>query len=725
MELCPNGMPSNKNIPLHTTPKHTSTSDSENKAVTAKRITRYEMANLRCFFTETERTRLFYPGRYVRRLEQTLKDRALGPMRCEPNTVLSKAKVTRGDYANVFTLIAQGDSRLYSITGPTGCGKSTFALLELLLGSTALIICPSPANLANQLVEFTQRMPDMARRLGLQILLPTVVSCDFDTFADPDAQLTLCTAAQFNSFVAKNHCYPPPDYLILDEYHLNSPEVIRARMTLRYCMPQRDSVLNKQKVVFVSATPPDEEPPPVRTDGLTVQRVNIPEPLSLPTPDIYRLSKHPPYSNQVMLVVADSCAAAHELTSRLNTLGEPAFSLCKCPTPEVVAQNLSRNVRKFTFVATPDTEAGITVPCSIMVNPGLAARVEFTQGVLCPDVFPLGPRQSNQRLGRAGRLGHTIVYTSEEQTGKSDTASLVELATGYLVVLALTGGHPKGHEPDLAAQRFKRLNSVNRRGALAAVTAPSPMLALYRADNSGKPYVEFGGRAQGFVENNAQDFKLFKWPAGSAYAPFLDLCSEHDLNEGNGPRLQKAIADSIVARNPHVMENVNLESAVAAAQGRPELYSRAIWGALQQLHGSPGTVTHDGPEPENWADHANCAYDYMLTPVGSKAWRVLEDLGGRFRAHATLLGESHSGSNKYELVRTFTFEHQKVVYNPKPLLGKDNLVDPAKLEAMFLPYLTPVMATTALLERPEHSVDLLSFAHVKDRSMNSWFKSVV
>lgn len=680
------------------------------------------------FFTEQERSRMFYPNRYYRMMNLLLTAGSDSKLECHVNTRLTKAAVTRGDYRAVFQLIVLGLGRLFSITGPTGCGKSTFALLELLLGATVLVICPSPANLANQLVEFLSRIPDTSIRHNLQALIPTVAACDFNTFCDPDAQLTVCTAEQFNSFVALNGFYPPVDYLVLDEYHLNSPPVIRARMLLQHAFPPTRSPQNKQKVVFVSATPPDEEPPPVRTDGLTVVPMTIPEPLIEPTPDIYRLSKHPPYSNQVMLIVADSCAAAHDLKLRLEELGEDCYCLCKCPTPEDVADSLQRNNRKFTFIATPDTEAGITVPCSIMVNPGLAARVDFRQGVLAPDVFPLGPRQSNQRLGRAGRLGHTIVYTANTEYGQTDTASLVELAAAYLNVLALTGGHPRGLEPDLAAERFTRITQVNVRAARRAMIAVSPMLALYRADNEGYRYKEFGGNASGFVQQNARDFKLFKWPNGSAYAPFLDLCSEHDLTEGNNPRLQKAIADSIVELNPHVMENVTMESAITAAASKPELYAEAIWGAMKELSGAPGTVNGVDLAAElDFSAVAITGLEYMLTPIGAKAWAVLANLGGKYEYWAIPTGATNKEGTKnvFELHRTFSYRGVTVTFSPKDLLGSDRLVDPKRLEAIFLPFLTPIMATNALLDRPEHSIDIMSFAHIKNRSSNTWFKSVI
>ncbi|AZG06254.1 movement protein [Entoleuca gammaflexivirus 1] len=666
------------------------------------------------FFSDTARAKRHWARRHASTFIKSLHDvPSSQPFSLVPDPEMQRAPVTRGDYTNVHRLISKGRGRLNTITGPTGCGKSTFALLKLLVGHSALIICPSSANQANLLTEFNQRIPDTITRLGLDYISPTVSFCNFLTFQDPCTQLTLCTAQDFVNFVLRFKTFPPCDFLILDEYHLNTPSVIQSRFLLRHCLP-KGQTLKTQKIIFVSATPPDEPAPPVRTDGLTIVEMDIPDMLATPTPPLYQLSKYPPYSNNYLLIVADSCGTAHALTERLMAKSESVFCICECPTPESVAHDLTTNTYNHTVIATPATEAGITTPCCYMVNPGLASRTDFSNGVIRRDTFPLGPRQSNQRLGRGGRLGHTVVFTQRSPGESSDSPSAVDLGDAYLLVLALTFGHPSSPEATLATTRFPRLKKVLGSGASLFVETTRPMIALYMHDNAGERYAEFGGSATGFIDDNASDFRLFKWPSGSAYAPFLDLCSDHDLSSLHNPALQKSIADAIVAQDPSLVEGITLESALEAAERDPETYANAIWGALQRLHGRSNLTGESPGHP----GISNCTLNYMLGVNGTRAFKVIEQLGARFEV------SSEPQGGKYVIHRELFFRDQRVRYNGKPLLGPDNLVSPEKVAAILTPALSPVTATQALLGKPEYTIDLTSLAHLAPTCENRWFRTL-
>lgn len=507
--------------------------------------------------------------------------------------------------------------------------------------------------------------------------------------------------------------FPPVDVLVLDEYHLGTPHVVRSRFLLRHCFSPV-SFDPPQAVVLVSATPPDEPPPPVRTTGITLVRTKIPDPLTYPVAPIYRLSAFPRFSNNYLLIVVDSCEAAHILRDRLTDLGEVVFSLCKCPTPEQAARFLQDYPSSATVIATPDTEAGITVPCSYMVNPGTALKVEFQQSVIVPLVTHLGPKQANQRLGRAGRLGHTVVYLPPDgEERPTDNASFVLLAEAYLQVLALTGSHPRGPEALLVADRFTRLPKLSPSAAIATLTQRQPLVALYQADNTGERYLEYGGTSRTFVKDNAQDFRLFKWPGGSAYAPYLDLCAPHDLTKGMTLGLQRSISDAILDKHPELIPAINLDSALDAALKDPNPYAEAIWRALKELDG-PTNLHGPGIGPT----HERVQPSYMLGPTGAKAWKVLQSLGGYTRIQVT--GDQRDP----HVHRFFHYGKDSFSFRSTRILNSSGRVDELLVTELLLPPLRPVAATQVLLNHPDLAIDLASFRAHRERSSNPWFKSL-
>jgi len=349
-----------------------------------------------------------------------------------------------------------------------------------------------------------------------------------------------------------------------------------------------------------------------------------------------------------------------------------------------------------------------------MVNPGTALKVEFQQSVIVPLVTHLGPKQANQRLGRAGRLGHTVVYLPPDGKDRpSDNASYVLLAEAYLQILSLTGSHPRGAEARLVTERFSRLSQLSSRAARATLRQLQPLAALYRADNHGNAYQEYGGSATTFVRDNASDFRLFKWPGGSAYAPYLDLCAPHDLSQGMTLSLQRSISDAILDDHPELLPAINLDSALSAAARDPDPFVDAIWRALKELdgktnlHGAHMTRDHERAQPR-----------YMLGPVGVKAWDILADLGGFVTV------EPEDDPRDVDVSRFFHFRGDKFSFRSTSILNSSGRVDDMLVTEILLPPLRPVAATQVLLNHPDLAIDLATFREHRARSSNPWFKSL-
>ncbi len=188
------------------------------------------------------------------------------------------------------------------------------------------------------MANFAYRIPAAIETRNLPFSRPNVAHCDFLSIVDSPAQLNICESKDIEEFFDRHGTFPPVDVILLDEYHLPRSEHVRLRIILTHV----STIYRSPTIIFASATPPDEEPPPVRTSGLTINYVDIPDPLTLPVPAIYQLSKHKPYGNMLLLIIVDSCPACHTLVERLRNLGERVLPLYPCIAREAATEWLRR-----------------------------------------------------------------------------------------------------------------------------------------------------------------------------------------------------------------------------------------------------------------------------------------------------------------------------------------------------------------------------------------------
>nr|QED42961.1 putative MP [Leucocoprinus gammaflexivirus D] len=643
---------------------------------------------------------------------------------------LIRIPITRRDYS-ALNKIVHDPYNIYTITGPTGCGKSTFALLKIMPGRRTIIVCPSKANAANLLTEFNKRIPDTMRKLKIKGYCPKATLVNFQATWFYETPLLIMTAATFVHFVSTHRAFPPCDLLIHDEYHLQNRFSTETRMIMDNCRSTFPG--NNPTMILVSATPPDEPVPPPRTSGITTVLCDIPDIMTRPVPDIYRRSKHLKYSNNYLLIVADSCESAHRLETALRNLGEEVFCACACPSPATVDIFLRHITSNYTVICTPDTESGMTFPCSHMVNPGTSVTALFQDRIVIQKSITLSRAQAAQRAGRAGRSGHTILFTAPlPDTAPPIIVNPIVLGSAYLLVLSLTHHHPTSNEALFATHTFPRLLNCSVRAAQECLLSHPALIGLYKVDNEGTVYSEFGGSATTFATDNANDLTLFKWPGGSAYAPFLNTLAEHDLTKGMTPESIRSITEQIaMTRNLPVGA---LPDALAAASREPEIFAPYLWSAFEQLAG-PSNLSRDVSPTAPLSDFAGtnrCQLEYMLTPMGAQAWRILERLGGTFKltTERFLKGSTNPQQKVLDHAkdychRTFTFRNASIHYSSDPLLGDDNKVSPSKVENLLLVALRPVLITHSALQQPGISVDLLDHLHNLTRTNNPWLSKLL
>lgn len=513
-----------------------------------------------------------------------------GEMSARSTTVPRKLRVTRGDYKAVVASCSTTDE-LFTIVGPTGCGKSTFALLPLMSRGTVLIVCPTAANAANLLSEFNDRMPPVARAFRNKHPVPRAAYFKFTSFVDSPFVLSVCVASDFARAVGLYRCFPPVDYIVVDEYHLNIEPVVIVRNLVSCC---RNPKL-KQRVYLVSATPPDEPPPRPRLGDLTVVDYPSVDSLRDPVPMVLRRVTHRAYGNNYLLVVVANCTAAHALHDRLADLGESVFCLCVHASVESVWDDFRAHISSHTVIVTPDTEAGITVPASIMVNCGTTDRVYCDRGVVYPEETGLGPAANVQRMGRAGRVCHTVVYNCKPGArGGTDQASPLHATVAYLHVTRACVKAVLTPDLKLAAATYPKLSGCTPALACACLAAVSPVAALFNQDKDGKRYREFGGDATTFVADNASSFNLYSWAVGGFFSPFLDLTADIDPASYCPASATQAIAEHLLDAQPNLPPASSLVDE-PGVDFRP--LAPGVWAALRTFEGNAPLTVGSDPSP--------------------------------------------------------------------------------------------------------------------------------
>ncbi|RYO87575.1 hypothetical protein DL762_004221 [Monosporascus cannonballus] len=619
-----------------------------------------------------------------------------------------KLEVTRGQYQAITDFVGRG-KRFGYIVGPTACGKSSYALLDLLeMGKSILLVQPSNTNVASCMANFKDRIPAAIETRNLPYSNPNVAHCGFLSCIDSPAQLNVCESTDLLDFFNQYGTFPPVDIIFFDEFHLPRQEHVICRLLLTHLVYKE----NPFTVLFASATPPDEAAPPPRMDGLTITKIKLRDPTVEPLDDHYQLSKLPYFGNNMLLVIADSCLAAHHLQEKLSAMGQRAFLLCQHVSSERATELLITEKRNVTFIATPETEAGLDVPCSHFTNGGTALRTLFSRGVLFSSIFKLGSRQNVQRLGRAGRARHSLCWVDDsgQADDRMDACSPVDAATGYLIIFRHTGKQPDSPDCRFAVKEFGRLAKVTSKAAELVLQAPdaTPVLELYKRNTEGELFREFGGHEDGFIDECAADLRLFVYPGGAFFAPFVDLKQDYDPTQGQTLKSIRSLAKAAINNLPHLRDKeVNVREALKYAERFPDMFTTPIWLAFKTLKGKSVLKTRSPEEDPIFSDPVA-----LFGELGARAWRILG-------AKASItISSSSSGDRErpYQIHRTLHYGGEQFEFTSRDIL-EDRTISEAKVTRLLITHLKPVAQIFMLQTDPEFkSCDLAEFAYAQNRA---------
>nr|ATS94408.1 movement protein [Podosphaera prunicola tobamo-like virus] len=619
--------------------------------------------------------------------------------------------VSRGDYDKVRTKIVNSAKGGFVITGPTGCGKSTVALLPLFanVDSTALIVEPTQANASNILHEFTNILPNLVLNKIIKGVVPKA-SFIAPAISAPVSRFSITTTEKLLEYFYFNGRLPKSDYIIIDEFHLPIPsmvEVVELIRTFDLC----------KKYILVSATAIGFKINAQLPPAVTQIKGNIPIgklPVNLTGTDLDpRRWFH--QGDGTIAIVAPSVNVARKLFEIYKDWKLRVFLITRFTTVSVYAKACSNYLPYSVYVLEPGVEAGVTLSISVLISMGCSTAVRYDGKVVLEDTQPLDEIAAIQRGGRGGRIKPTlyvspVVPKSETRSSTSDYYR----AQAVIKMIALGADLRKINFKGLDNQ-FPKLKTVTKSLAAQAVASRSdPFIAVYKTDASGKVYRECGGDGTGFSDLAKNELFLYHYPGGFYIAPISDFTDP--LTKPNTFVLRnsqftaaKAIVDSIAG----LSAKYDLNNLVDILISKFDVYVADLFLRLKEIFSSdvatPFSISKSRPaEIEDFVKSSPPVlnlFAYLKTsPSGVVYDRVL----------SSPTQAKHSFSYKGEFLH-FSFSSEYM---------KGSEVDVNKLSRSIFVLLQGLLAVEILLDGASHKcVDLVQYkGKISDEHI--WFREI-
>lgn len=543
--------------------------------------------------------------------------------------------VSRGNYSSVTHLIVEGRSGGFVLTGPTGCGKSTVALLQFFVGAeekdypAVMVVEPTQANAANILHEFVNILPNM---VAAGIIDGPVPHCEFiapTVSKKPFPPLAVTTVEKVLEYFYFNGELPSADYFVLDEFHLPIPQMVELVEMLRTFSFNSKYVLVSATAIGFSVSP--ELPRACTQIYGNLALGTMPTNMERSDLDPRRWFKT---GDGTVAIVAPNVVVAKRLFKQYKGWGLRTFLITRYT---VVSDYMKAAVDyrpKTVFVLEPGVEAGVTLSISVLISMGVSTMIRYDGKVVTEATQPLDEVSSIQRGSRGGRVKPTLYVTPQVPKGLRTESAADYYRAQAIVKMVAMGARLEMMEVDSVLNQFPKLGSLNKDLASRAVlSGGDPFLAVYKTSTDGNVYVECGGTGKGFEELAKSELFVYKYKKGFYVAPisdFSDLRSRPDLFVVRTHQLKAA--EAIVAAIPGLVAKFDLDDLVGMVIGKFDVYVDDFFSELKLIFDRPEAIdyTVGMSRPAEVADFLAKApaivklFEYLKTePLGVSYLRVV------------------------------------------------------------------------------------------------------
>jgi hypothetical protein len=373
----------------------------------------------------------------------------------------------------------------YLLTGPTGVGKSTWALQPLkCAGRRILVVQPTLVNARNFHREHTS-MPSRQSQTHWASWYNNRKPTLFLSFQQAPTDFDVITADYLVAMLQADPLFLTDyDCFVVDEAHVLTP----AQQFINYYLRAK-----VEHLIFISATP--EATMIARRTFATKVVTDLDVSEEAVDTNLLASAWNPANTgtrthNRRLAFVKDLPTAQHikEVFDRHNHLS------VIIDTNDAAAYDLATELCKknscLTVLVTPSASDGITLPIDVIIDPATVTGKVLENAVVRNRKRGTTEAEREQRHGRAGRISRGVIYTVPGDRPNIQS-HLMDADALTVNLLCRAFGAPEPYT--ISDPRYNRvLQLASSRRIRAALAAPGSLYNnVFKFDANGLPYVEF------------------------------------------------------------------------------------------------------------------------------------------------------------------------------------------------------------------------------------------